>query len=90
MDAHTHTHTTHDEHGAEVAEVIEELLHRGLLGVDGEELHHALVLGVHVPLQNNQLGVLLPCVRGKAVIPGQGRGGSRAIQEYQGHIQATY
>lgn len=36
-------HPTHSEHGTEVAEISEQLLHRGLLRIDGKVLKHVLI-----------------------------------------------
>ena len=51
---------TYRKHGPEVAEVGEDLIHRRLLGVDGEELDHAAVQGGHVGVSDHQLLLLLP------------------------------
>lgn len=55
------------EHGSEVAEVSEEFLHGGLLGVDGEILQHVEVKGHHITVHDHQLLVLIPSLRRETV-----------------------
>lgn len=51
---------THHEHGAEVAEISEQLLHGGLLWINGEELEQILIQRSHIAVHYHQLAVLLP------------------------------
>lgn len=51
------------EHGSEVAEVSEEFLHRGLLGVDGKILQHVEIESHHVAIHDHQLLVLISRLR---------------------------
>lgn len=58
---------THGEHGTEVAEISEQLLHRGLLGIDGKVLKHILIQRLHIAVHYHQLAILLPCDLAEAV-----------------------
>lgn len=58
---------THRKHGPEVAEVSEQLLHRGLLRIHGEVLQHVLIQRLHIVVHDHQLAVLLPCNFAEAV-----------------------
>lgn len=51
---------THSEHGTEVAEISEQLVHRGLLGINGEVLEHVLIERLHVAVHYHQLAILFP------------------------------
>lgn len=51
---------THSEHGTEVAEISEQLLHRGLLGINGKVLQHVVIQRLHVAVHYHQLVILLP------------------------------
>lgn len=64
---HYHSLYTHCKHGAEVAEISEKLIHRGLLGVDSIVLQHVLVQHLHVAVHGHQLAMLLPCTLAEAV-----------------------
>lgn len=59
--------TTYHKHGSEVTQVCEEFIHGGLLGVDGEVLHHVLEQRVHVVVHDDQFLVLFSCLSGEAV-----------------------
>lgn len=51
-------HEAYHKHGSEVAQVCEELIHRRLLGVDGEILQHVVEQRVHVAVHDVQFMVL--------------------------------
>lgn len=63
---------THREHGTKVAEVGEQLLHRGLLGINSKEFQHLLIQCFHVAVHDHQRAILLPCDLAKAVRVSQG------------------
>lgn len=75
---------THGEHRAEVAEISEQFLHRGLLGIDRKVLQHVLIQRLHVAVHDHQLAVLLPCNLAEAV-----RERSRSIAR-RSHINCTF
>lgn len=58
---------THSEHGTEVAEISEQLLHRGLLGINSKVFQHVLIKCLHVAVHDHQLAILLPCNLAEAV-----------------------
>lgn len=64
---------THSKHGAEVAEISKQLLHRGLLGIDRKVLQHVVIQRLHIAVHYHQLVILLPCNLAEAVrVCGQG------------------
>lgn len=58
---------THCKHGAKVAEVGEQLLHRRLLGIHGKVFQDVLIERLHVAVHDHQLAVLLSCNFAKVV-----------------------
>lgn len=64
---------THSKHGVEVAEVGEQLLHGGLLGIHSKVFQEVLVESLHVAVHDHQLAVLLSCHFAEAVGLRQGQ-----------------
>lgn len=58
---------TYSEHGTEVAEISEQLLHRGLLWINREVLQYILIQSLHVAVHDYQLAILLTCNFAEAV-----------------------
>lgn len=74
---------THSKHGAEVAEVGEQLLHRSLLGIHSKIFQHVLIERLHVAVHDHQLAVLFSCNFAEAVRVRQG-------QQHIGHKLQMY